>query len=327
MLEVSSSSEVEVDSDWEKAFTSAALGCNKNSVAFLWSCDAIGCGKTFKSRSDFEEHRIREHVFTREAVVVLEDAKASTGQTKAVKTLVDKESEDGIKISPGQLKGPFRCDHEGCAAKFRKHSHYLQHLRAHSDERPFKCGQCDRSYKRGDHLSRHVRSAHQDNVNDDEDAATRWACSSCPATFSSSQALTKHEKKAHLNLSRLECLTCGKTFHKRNHLSAHQAKEHEGKLPHACPECPRRFVTPQKLRRHLEGHSRRCSHEGCQQVCRTFSELRRHVADAHPKFECPTCPKAFNLRRQLEMHQMTHQADGTKTETTVFQCPHDGCDR
>ncbi len=291
VVDVSSSSEVEVDSEWERTLTDALRSPKRSeAIVRLFPCSSEGCGKVFSTWEESKEHDERFH------------------------------QDDQV----GQSLLSLECEHRGCGRKFTKRSYLKVHMASHSSKRKFVCpeGDCGASYKTGQALRRHRRDAHG------REEVADLACPSCPATFASVASLSKHGRRVHDNESRFPCDRCGRTFHKRSHLTAHLARDHDGTLPHKCPHCEKRFVTPNKVRVHVEARHvpKRCGEPGCGRTeFRTHAELRRHVAEEHTaRRKCPRCRKTFVRKERYEAHVLSHPEE---EKEKVFQCSHEGCDR
>jgi hypothetical protein len=52
----------------------------------------------------------------------------------------------------------FSCPLEFCQRPFRRLEHLKRHVRTHTRERPYLCGQCGRSFSRQDNLLQHIRT-------------------------------------------------------------------------------------------------------------------------------------------------------------------------
>jgi hypothetical protein len=71
----------------------------------------------------------------------------------------------------------FSCPLEFCQRPFRRLEHLKRHVRTHTRERPYFCGQCGRSFSRQDNLLQHVRT-HSRNGRGDKSPRTRLSSGS-----------------------------------------------------------------------------------------------------------------------------------------------------
>jgi uncharacterized Zn-finger protein len=234
-------------------------------------------------------------------------------------SFVDSEWENTLSsVSSKSSSVMFVCPYEGCNKYFSKKGRLNTHFLCHTGKRPFQCSEagCDASYTRKSHLQRHAENVH---------LKLRFQCEKCPSHFFAREALRKHERLSHGEVegaARFRCEQCGKTFHKRSHLASHEAS-HVGQLPHECKVCHRRFLFPNKLRRHaaLKHGGKKCG--DCGKEVATWSELRKHRAEAHPfVYKCDKCPYESKTKGNYNEHAKTHDE-----KREVFYCPEEGCDQ
>ncbi|XP_035903594.1 zinc finger protein 501-like [Anopheles stephensi] len=162
------------------------------------------------------------------------------------------------------------CPH--CDKHFPCKASLDQHLRRHTDERPFRCA-------------------------------------SCPKAFRLSSTLSAHKKLHDLRGPSLRCETCGRTFTQPSALSSHRLLHREDR-PHCCGLCGKQFVRLHALKTHVLSHANERPFE-CGQCGKTFTEkhvLVRHRkthSDERPH-ECAVCSKAFKERYDLLRHALIH---------------------
>ena len=113
----------------------------------------------------------------------------------------------------------------------------------HSEERPYPCSSCHKSFKQKYLLTEHQRVHTGERL---------YACSECYKSFSQSRSLVAH-MKTHSDATPYKCLTCGKGFKHKNYLTVHQ-RVHTREQPYACPECNKSFSVSSNLSRHIKTH-------------------------------------------------------------------------
>lgn len=176
-----------------------------------------------------------------------------------------------------------------------------------SQERPFKCTLCPKSFNQRINLNNHIRT---------HTGEKPYTCSDCFKTFSQRTTLKNHQR-THTGEKPYSCLECGKAFAQRTNLKNHE-RVHSGEKPFKCPVCGKAFSQVTNLRNHEWTHSGQKPF-ACSMCPKTFcqpTDLRNHerVHTGEKPFTCATCLKTFSERTNLKIHQRTH------TGEKPFQC-------
>lgn len=239
------------------------------------------------------------------------------------------------------------CPYEGCTKSFNRQARLTEHIRSHTNERPFKCPEkeCGKAFLRDSHLKHHITSAHMD----DRKYPCTWA--NCDKKFATGTRLRRHEA-SHEVKEKYTCKGfegCNETFRKHATLSRHILSVHEMKKPFPCTEhdmrkgeqCSMGFDTAEKLRSH-----KRAVHDQTRFACvdcavigaevetpvsfPTYALLRNHIAEVHP----PTCSHCSllcasekDLRRHLELSHNMADPQSINSPTPAFPCTFPDCTR
>ncbi|XP_062300139.1 zinc finger protein 345-like isoform X2 [Scomber scombrus] len=225
-------------------------------------------------------------------------------------------SEDGmIKFSTeskADVSPPFREDSirsnenacQDCGRTFTSSSLLKNHRYVHSSERPFKCTQCKKTYKRPKDLHRHVLIHSSSGV-------PAFACTLCEKKFMSHSTLAKH-KRRHNGEKQFVCTHCDKRFWTNSDLKSHMFI-HTGERPYACTLCDKKFTQPYVLTVHLRMHKKErpylCSTCGMS-FCSSGAlgvHSRKHTGER--PHQCETCGKRFFIAAQLTIHQRYHTGE------------------
>ncbi|XP_048456164.1 PR domain zinc finger protein 5 isoform X4 [Rhincodon typus] len=288
------------------------------------------------------------------------DSEMEEIEEKEEEEVVSKDEESSKDFQPSGDKDVLN-DKEGyacpqCESSFRSQEILAEHLQSlhqkPTEEKEFKCRNCDKKFPVKQALQRHVLQctetvlpgdiarSHQCSVcnisfssessfEQHKEACkgdTRFVCKadSCGKRFKSKDALKKHKENVHTGNSRrrLMCSVCNKKCSSAATLQEHR-KTHSEERPFQCDECKALFRTPFSLQRHLLIHNSertfKCDH--CDATFKRKDTLNVHIQvvhDGHKKYKCDLCDKAFVTPSVLKSHKKTHTGEKEKI------CPYCG---
>ena len=133
-----------------------------------------------------------------------------------------------------------------CHKRFGTKRILKDHTVIHSEDRPFRCSQCDSSFKRKGDLTKHIRSVHH--------KEKRFHCDHCSKGFFKKGDLIKH-LRVHTGERPFQCTICDKAFKIKGVLTNHK-RIHTGEKPYECFKCLKAFRDSSTLRR----HEKKCKH-------------------------------------------------------------------
>ena len=241
---------------------------------------------------------------------------------------------------PSNLK-TIPCSFPDCDKMFNRLAKLNQHLRSHTNTRPFVCPHppCTKDFLRDSHLKHHIKSAHS-NVRE-------YVCprEGCGKSFVTGTRLRKHNA-VHEGQDKFRCQVtgCGQSFRKHGTLQRHVTVVHEGKKPYICQlldekgvSCGAGFQSAGMLKSHegrVHGSTRFycvvCSPEGPENVERkgfsTYAALQAHTASEHPP-TCLECGLRCASNRELKVHVEVQHGSLGVDERRTHACPENGCGR
>lgn len=249
---------------------------------------------------------------------------------------------------PSDLSKCHHCPYDGCKKSFNRPAKLGQHIRSHTNTRPFICPHtlCTKDFLRESHLKHHIKSAHS-NVRD-------YVCEKdvCGKSFVTATRLKRH-MAAHEGREKHRCTMagCGQTFRKHGTLQKHVITVHEGRKPFICEmlddggnQCGAGFDTEGQLKSHagrIHGTKRYvcmiCSSDGqgaamepdCGLRCASFSThatLRAHMESEHPP-TCTECGHECKSQRDLRSHVEVIHGGTNLDESMTHFCTEPGCGR
>ena len=175
------------------------------------------------------------------------------------------------------------------------------HIKIHSEERPFKCEDCDYRSRTSGTLSSHRLYKHT------SDVAKIRSCHLCPFKAKTSAEISTHLKLKHFRdqMKQYKCDKCSYVINSKHSLKLHKANHDEA--THECEKCGRKYQSLLRLNNHVRRvHNKQnsipCSH--CDQKFQTHEKLRRHmlyVTGAMPH-TCRICAAGYLGAGTLKKH-------------------------
>ncbi|KAA0706059.1 hypothetical protein E1301_Tti016842 [Triplophysa tibetana] len=119
-----------------------------------------------------------------------------------------------------------------CEKCFKRKSHFEEHTRVHTGERPYTCPQCEMCFKRRCHFVEHMKV---------HTGSRPFTCTLCGNSFRRRSHFDDH-MRIHTGERPYTCPQCEKTFTQKTSLEMHM-RIHTGERPYTCPQCEKRFQT------------------------------------------------------------------------------------
>ncbi|XP_071121483.1 zinc finger protein 208-like [Mytilus edulis] len=213
-----------------------------------------------------------------------------------------------------------------CGKEFELKSSLKKHQRKHTDERPYSCNICCKSFKCPQSLDRH-NIIHSSNTTLIQKQKTSHWCFPCGKEFKRMSRLKSHQKM-HSDVRPYSCNVCCKKFKKSQHLQQHmpihtrvRTKVQKPKNTHWCFPCGKEYKRMSRLKNHQKMHSdeRPYSCCLCSKKFKRISHLRMHrrIHTGETPYTCELCDKKFKYQSSLYLHMPIHK---NITEREPFLC-------
>ncbi|KJP86623.1 hypothetical protein AK88_03727 [Plasmodium fragile] len=217
-----------------------------------------------------------------------------------------------------------------CSMIFANKKLMKRHLMSvHSESRPYKCHLCIKTYKRSDHLKKHILT-HKDNKE-----KIKYTCSICQSSFDTPKELRAH-KIRHYTCPYENCSYSYSTISKmKYHLNKHRCN-----LFYSCPVCAKKFLIYKefiqhkrscfkkkyvclqcnKIYLHVNGYNKhvrkvhlnivqnyKCTVNNCNKEFSSEFSLKEHIINFHhrvKRFFCSKCNMSFGYRSSFRRHNI-----------------------
>lgn len=139
---------------------------------------------------------------------------------------------------------PYACTE--CDKRFRRSDHLKKHESQHLKIKPHKCDQCEQTFTRIELLRSHISNRHTNN-------ASAFECIICKFECDTMKELKRH-RKSH-EPQGIACKTCNKSFETKAELTEHSKSHYDEQKSFLCTECGMRFIRNDYLVVHMRRHT------------------------------------------------------------------------
>jgi len=256
------------------------------------------CGKTFENEIFLKRHISNEHTQAKSHSVKIENQEfCSSNDLPQLK--VEQECDDNEKTSEQscseQEKTSTRRGNicQFCGKSFSANNNRLKHIRnVHRREKQYRCQICLRLFGSKSDLSEHLQKDHaQDPVAllgpgenvQAEGGEKSYPCKFCDKIFFRTESIRYHLRSVHCEAEGkfYECHICKEEFSFFRDLVVHKRVVHENVKFYGCAKCFKKFLSLDRLTRHLE----KCGKE-------TIAS-----------YKCKICKQEFSIEGDLLYHK------------------------
>ncbi|XP_015196310.1 zinc finger protein 501-like [Lepisosteus oculatus] len=167
-----------------------------------------------------------------------------TGQGAAVAAAPSSAGSGG---APGVARAPQRKRPHHFTIRadgFTPHMSFTRYQQVDPDHKPYACSECDKAYKRMDHLKRHQQM---------HSGEKPFHCGTCEKRFSLRRSLEYHQRQC-TGESYCKCAVCGDVFQSFSNLHRHQLI-HAGEKTYQCSVCGQQCKQSNYFKKHQKVHT------------------------------------------------------------------------
>ncbi|OWF38722.1 Zinc finger protein 227 [Mizuhopecten yessoensis] len=208
-----------------------------------------------------------------------------------------------------------------CKVNFVTFGNMRRHFKVvHSDEKPFMCHLCGKSFKTNDTLKSHVKIH-------DREKHLKFRCKTCGKGFFRNRLLKEHETLHIPGATTCMCDICGKRFRLKPNLSKHMNSVHNVERNHVCQTCGKTFKLKEQLKNHMRYHVIKDGKVGevgnkygkiykcetCGKFCPSSYSLKIHKTShsSERPYPCEVCGRRFKVKSKVQRHiQNVHNFTG-----------------
>lgn len=150
-----------------------------------------------------------------------------------------------LKEQSFNLKWPYKC--VVCKECFKESDEYEFHKRLPHYSEVFRCEPCNKKYFRRNIYNRHISVYHPKESNE-----RRFKCDECDKAYRTRSGLKGH--KIYHGERKYKCHLCAKCYHEKAKLQIH-LKTHRKEYDFICEVCAKEFVTQSALNVHMDKHT------------------------------------------------------------------------
>ncbi|XP_041971288.1 zinc finger protein 883-like isoform X2 [Aricia agestis] len=183
-----------------------------------------------------------------------------------------------------------------CARTFGTKKNLESHFRTHTNERPYKCEICPKSFRVLAALKKHESCRHSfTRVIGGE---MEYKCNICSVKFDHKGLYMDHLKTHHEASS--VCDQCGLVLSCDRSLARHRLTHAQPRF--TCDTCGRKFRYKMQLARHVKSHLKEVEKSECKVCGKLVVYLKQHLHTHNRRFRCDMCDKSYSERAHLTRH-------------------------